>query len=300
MRRTTGICALALAALLLFGGCAQQGGRMDYIGAQAAKTLALEAAGVSAAQAQFEAVDMDSRDGLDYYTIAFQAPDGQYTYSIDALTGTVIDSVTPLTSQNGSTVTDADTFGETGSTVTDADTFQGSNSGGDTTPSQPVTPTTPQTGSQSSGNKTITADEAKKNALAHAGLKAADVTFVKSKLDWEDGRQVYEVEFYTADYREYDYEIDAVTGDVISFDYDAEGYTPPKTGGELTADEAKALALAQVPGAKTSDIREFEVDYDDGRLEYEGKIYYNGMEYEFEIDGYSGAIRSWEAEPIHD
>ena len=68
----------------------------------------------------------------------------------------------------------------------------------------------------------------------------------------------------------------------------------------LSAAEAKKIALAQVPGAKESDIREFEVDYDDGRLEYEGTIYYGELEYEFEIDGYSGAIRSWEAESIYD
>ncbi|MCD7845568.1 MAG: PepSY domain-containing protein, partial [Oscillospiraceae bacterium] len=66
----------------------------------------------------------------------------------------------------------------------------------------------------------------------------------------------------------------------------------------ITAAEAKSIALAQVPGASSSNIREFETDYDDGRLQYEGKIIYNGMEYEFEIDGYSGAIRSWEAEPV--
>ena len=55
-----------------------------------------------------------------------------------------------------------------------------------------------------------------------------------------------------------------------------------------------------VPGATAADIREFETDHDDGRLEYEGKIYYNKMEYEFEIDGYSGAIRDWDVESIFD
>ncbi|MBP3486562.1 MAG: PepSY domain-containing protein, partial [Oscillospiraceae bacterium] len=59
-------------------------------------------------------------------------------------------------------------------------------------------------------------------------------------------------------------------------------------------------ALAQVPGATVDNIREFGVDYDDGRLEYEGKIYYDHMEYEFEIDGYSGAIRSWDVESVYD
>jgi len=73
-----------------------------------------------------------------------------------------------------------------------------------------------------------------------------------------------------------------------------------QSGNIISASRAKQLALAQVPGASERDIHEFEVDNDDGRIEYEGKIYYNNMEYEFEIDAYSGAFRSWEAEPIDD
>ena len=121
---------------------------------------------------------------------------------------------------------------------------------------------------------------------------------VKCKLDWENGRQVYEVEFYDSSYTEYDYEIDAATGSVLKYDYDAE-YVAPNTSGSqsITADQAKALALAQVPGATTANIYEFEVDYDDGRVEYEGEILYNGIKYEFQIDGHSGSIREWEAEP---
>ena len=155
-----------------------------------------------------------------------------------------------------------------------------------------------QSASSASGTS-ITAEDAKAKALAHAGLAAADVTFIMAELDRDDGRLVYDVEFYTADYKEYDYEIDAATGDVVSYDYDAESYAPPAASGTISAEDAKALALAQVPGAAASDIREFETDRDDGRVEYEGKIVYGGMEYEFEIDGYSGAIRSWEAEPLH-
>ena len=146
----------------------------------------------------------------------------------------------------------------------------------------------------------ITAEDAKAKALAHAGLAETDVTFIKAELDRDDGRLVYDVEFYTADYKEYDYEIDAATGEVVSYDYDVEDYAPPASSGTISAEDAKALALAQVPGASASDIREFETDRDDGRVEYEGKIVYGGMEYEFEIDGYSGAIRNWEAEPLHD
>ena len=40
--------------------------------------------------------------------------------------------------------------------------------------------------------------KAKSIALNHAGVKAADATVTKSMLDYEDGRQVYEIEFYVS------------------------------------------------------------------------------------------------------
>ena len=135
--------------------------------------------------------------------------------------------------------------------------------------------------------------------MEHAKLEENQVTFVSSSLEFDDGQWEYDVEFYTADYKEYDYEIDAYTGAVISFDYDAEYYSPQTEGSSaITEEQAKQLALAQVPGAAETDIREFKVDTDDGILLYEGKIIYNGMEYEFEIDAYSGTIREWSAEPF--
>ena len=41
-------------------------------------------------------------------------------------------------------------------------------------------------------------------------------------------------------------------------------------------------------------------DYDDGRVIYEGKIIYQQMEYDFEIDSFTGNILDWEAESIYD
>ena len=38
------------------------------------------------------------------------------------------------------------------------------------------------------------------------------------------------------------------------------------------------------------------VGRDDGRQIYEGEIYYNRMEYEFEIDASTGTIIEWSAE----
>ena len=32
-------------------------------------------------------------------------------------------------------------------------------------------------------------------------------------------------------------------------------------------------------------------------MEYKGRIRYDGMEYKFKLDAYSGALTEWEAEP---
>lgn len=264
----------ALAAVLILAlalaGCAPQTAQAEYIGIDAAKTIALEAAGVSESAAVFSTAGLDRQNGTDYYAVDFTANGRTYAYDIDAVTGVIIDS-----SEDQSQPAQATDGGASA---------DGANSSG--------------TSSQSTdGSTAITEDQAREIALADAGLTAEEVTFLKTKLDRDDGRLVYDVEFYTADYTEYDYEIDAADGTVLSSDFDAEGYTAPAEGSTaITADQAKEIALAEVPGATVDDIYEFELDRDDGRLEYEGAIWYDGTEYEFTIDGYSGAIRSWEAD----
>ncbi len=68
----------------------------------------------------------------------------------------------------------------------------------------------------------ISEGSARQIALNHAGLSESDVSLIYAKLDWDDGRLVYDVEFYTPDYVEYDYEIEAYTGVILSVDYEAE------------------------------------------------------------------------------
>ena len=70
----------------------------------------------------------------------------------------------------------------------------------------------------------ITRDQAKAIAVEHAGLKLADVSFLRVSLDYDDGRQIYEVDFHSGNV-EYEYEIDAATGAVLSFETDIE-YRP--------------------------------------------------------------------------
>ena len=276
------LCAAGLLALALTGcGGGTAGGQAEYIGIDAAKAVALEAAGVAEDDAVFSTAGLDKRNGMDYYAVDFTAGGRSYEYDIDAVTGVVIDS------SSGGGTAETPAAGDDDGTASAPAAASPSPSAGQTTGGQAAA---------------VTEEQAREAALSHAGLTADQVTFVRSELDRDDGRLMYDVEFYTSDYKEYDYEIDAATGEILSYDYDAEGYSyqPNATPGTaITAEQARAIALAEVPGAAESDIYEFETDRDDGRLEYEGKIIYNNTEYEFTIDGYSGAIREWDAEPFH-
>lgn len=64
----------------------------------------------------------------------------------------------------------------------------------------------------------------------------------------------------------------------------------------ISSDEAVQSALARVPGATVANVTEFNRDYENGRLEYEGEIHYNGYEYDFEIDADTGTFIKWEVE----
>ena len=148
----------------------------------------------------------------------------------------------------------------------------------------------------------ITEADAKKTAFDHAGVTEADVTGLRVKLDYDDGRQVYDVEFYSGN-QEYDYEISATDGTVLSFDQEMDDWARAQNGSSaaqgagtnaasaaLSEADAKALALAQVPGATEENIVKFGLDYDDGRSVYEIEIRYEYAEYEIEIDAATGDI----------
>ncbi len=247
-----------------------QGPRL--IGDEAAQEIALQHAGLTADQVTVLSIEQDIENGRQVYDVEFYTADHkEYDYNIDAITGEVVsydyDIERPLPTD--------DTRPETPDTGT--------------------APNTPVLGTDSP----IGEEVAKAVALKHAGLTADAVTFLPTELDWENGRQVYDIEFYTADRKEYDYEIDAATGEIVSFDYDAEHALPQNTvSSPITADQARSIALAKVPGASSGDIWDFESDYDDGRLKYEIEIRYNGMEYDFEIDGTNGTILEMDSEPI--
>ena len=68
----------------------------------------------------------------------------------------------------------------------------------------------------------LSVNEAKQIALNHAGVNAADASFTKAHRDWENGREVYEFEFY-ANATEYDVDVDVNTGAVTHFSTESYG-----------------------------------------------------------------------------
>lgn len=164
--------------------------------------------------------------------------------------------------------------------------------------------------------------EAKAAAVAHAGVKEAEITRYEVEMDYERGTMVYEIEFHHNG-REYDYDIDAVTGEVLwseserDDDYrsakqpqNSQNQQPqeqqnsqqqskpaPAEDGYIGKEAAKAAALAHA-GLSESQVSRMkcELDREDGRVVYEIEFKCDGMEYEYEIDASSGSVLKYDKE----
>ena len=62
----------------------------------------------------------------------------------------------------------------------------------------------------------VTMEQAKQIALEKAGVKAEDARFTGCRADYDDGRKVYEIEFFVGN-TEYDMDVDVETGRVTDY-----------------------------------------------------------------------------------
>lgn len=192
---------IILAAILLIGiGIAVGMGIMaqtsaakgsSYIGAERAKTVALESVGVSPSKATFTKAELDRENGTPIYEIEFFSGVNEYEFEIDARTGTVLEKKSEALSQ-------------------EQQISASSQSGTSTLPKA----SSQSGGTQGSSSNFIGIDRAKAIALKHAGISSSDAVFTKAKLDTDDGIRTYEIEFVSGD-REYEYEINAYTGELL-------------------------------------------------------------------------------------
>lgn len=280
--KKTGVLALLLSAVITGCGAGNGQSQAEYIGIDAAKEAALKDAAVSSADASFVTAGLDNRDGTFYYDVEFTADGMEYEYNIDAMTGVVI---------------------EKKSEKADGLTTSQTSSGGEESSESTQTQSSSQAATAQASGEVIGEEAAEDAALSHAGVAREEAAFIRSKLERDDGRQSYEVEFYSSDNTEYNYDIDAVTGEVISYELEARGNgketQPARQDTYIGEEQAGQIALEQVPGSTESNMR-IKLERDDGKIFYEGTIIYNETKYEFEIDAYSGTILEWNSESVYD
>lgn len=265
------------------------------IGESAAKEIAFTDAGISAEQVQYLWSKMDYDNGKAVYDVEFVVNGVEYDYEIDAVSGTIL-----------SVDQEADNYRAANQTAgTQAASQTSGNAASQKTTAQSnSTVQTANQGSTVQQNNYIGEQAAQDAALAHAGVSAQNVSFVRTKLDWDNGRWQYEVEFYDQG-TEYDYSIDAVTGEVLGYDYDAEYYTANNNtaatqtapGAQISAEDAKAIALAHA-GVSAQDAQRMEMGFDNeyGRSVYEFEWHVGWTEYSCDVDANTGEVVGYSSE----
>ena len=290
IRKKTGAAVLGVLCMAALAGCQNQQSQTaqtaEYIGIEAAKETALKSAGLTEDQADFSTAGLDSRDGTFFYQVNFEAEGMEYDYAIDAVTGVVIEENSVAADDGAEAVGAAASEAETSGAVQASGAAQASEAAQTSAAAQ-----------NASDSGMIGEEKAKEIALNHAGLTEDQTQRLWVKRDYDDGRSIYEVEFYGEGRDEYDYEINAVTGEIVAFDTDLHdhGTAPSEGQSQVSEEQVRQTVLERVPGASAENIF-LHLEWDDGRLEYEGELIYDNMEYEFKIDAYSGAVTEWEAE----
>lgn len=251
-----------------------------------AQEAALKAADIEAADADISATTLSEVAGVACYKVEFTSGEYAYAYTINAETGAVMEMSSQEQNAQAS-----------GTQTETADPAAPATAQTSATASAQAQTSAPAPAQNATGTGTVDEAAAQKIALEHAGVKAADATITKSKLDYEGGRQVYDIEWYAGGAK-YDYEIATDTGEIISSGYEEKTAGVGSNNVTVSEADAKKTALNRVSGASDKDLYEWKLDYDDGRPEYEGKIIYGGTEYEFTIDAATGAVMEWDAEKL--
>mgnify|MGYP003371147998 CR=1 FL=1 len=155
-----------------------------------AKEIALNHANLSENEVKFIKSNIDYDDGMKAYDVEFYNNVQEYDYKIDANSGAIIE------------------FDYDVENYTIPQTNVNTNLN------------TPNNNLNSSNNQIITDAKAKEIALNHAKLSQNQVSYMNAHLDYDDGLQVYDVDFYVNDV-EYSYEIDAQNGNIVSYEMDS-------------------------------------------------------------------------------
>lgn len=135
----------------------------------------------------------------------------------------------------------------------------------------------------------IDAQAARQNALAAAGVSDDQAVFTKVHLDYDDGRQEWEVEFVSGDSL-YEYDINAADGTVLKNTVKAVRST---SGASCAISQAQAeeiaLGVFGVPAGQAT-FTKIKLDNDDGLQVWEIEYISGNSEYEVEINANDGKV----------
>ena len=265
------------------------------IGKDAAALAVDEYAGTMAVSSAVTDVDPELEEGV--YEVELKTAWGEFDYVVNAFTGQVLSGPKDVLNTSTNTPAAPDPAPTTPEPAPQIPSTQ-----------KPTVPT-PSTAEQDVGE-----EAAKKAALDNAGLSESDVTNWKVERDWDDGRLEYEIEFWCGN-TEYDCTVDGHTGSVLKcgidhheeynsghhsdshHGYGSAGGTGTPSAADIGQEAAKAAALthAGVTERETSKMK-VERDWDDGRLEYDVEFNVGRTEYEYTVDGVTGAILEYETD----
>ena len=158
----------------------------------------------------------------------------------------------------------------------------------------------------------ISIEQAKQLALNHSKVAKNMAKMTKIRLDKENRKFIYEIEFYT-ERKKYKYNIDANTGKVLSYSQkdrvsasttirddgkiintNGNNTEIRKTPKYIGMEKAKEIAVSRITGAKKINVTNIQLDNEKGRMIYEGRMVYKNTEYKFDIDATTGEVIKWE------
>lgn len=189
------LATIILVACISLIGCNKsstpnnQNSNNSKITMEQAQEIALKHAKLTSDQVSFIKTDTELENGIEVYNIEFSYENKEYDYKINSSNGEIV---------------------EYDSDIEDYDITQQQA----TKENKSVTPN-----NQNSNNSKITVEKAKEISLKHANLKDNQVVFDKTEMDYDNGVQVYDIEFHYNNV-EYNYEIDANTGNILSYSQD--------------------------------------------------------------------------------
>lgn len=268
------------------------------IGLSAAAEAAEVYAGTLAVDSVTSKTDPELDEAPAHYEVELRHPSlGDFEYKIDAYTGQVLEGLPDILKSVQAAAPQEVPEAPASPAAPEAPAAPAAGNQG-AAPAAPQTPAPVTQTPPSNAQPAASGEEAAKSAaFTHAGVSADGVTVSKCKLDWEDGRQVYDIEFW-ADGIEYDYEIDASSCAVLKAGQDwgrhhhGAGSASGQQAGSFIGEEAAksaALTHAGVSADGAGYIR-CELDEDDGLWLYEIEFQAGTTEYEYEIDASTGAV----------